>query len=68
MSAHTRTCAHTQFSLINSTKTEHVLNASAKLEGQGALGSEWAYVFWEAFLEEEAFQLGLSGGEPGYSW
>lgn len=56
------------FSLIDPTETEHVLNASVKLEGQGALGSEWACVFWEAFLEEEAFQLGLSGREPGYSW
>lgn len=59
-------CTYT-FSLIHSTKTEHMLNASAMLERQGALRSERVHVFWEAFLEEEAFQLGLGGGESGYS-
>lgn len=70
-SFHTYECSHMRtytFSLIHSTKTEHVLNASVELDGQGVLRLEWACVFWEAFLEEEAFQLGLGGGEPGYSW
>lgn len=44
-----------------------MLNASVMLEAQGVLRSERARVFWEAFLKEETFQLGLGGGEPEYS-
>lgn len=59
-------CTYT-FSLISSTKTEHLLNDSVVLEGLGAPGLYRGCGFWKAFLEEEALQLGLSGGDPEYS-
>lgn len=55
------------FSLIHSTKTGHLLNARAMPGGRGALGLEWACGFWKAYLEEEAFQLGLEVEEARLS-